>query len=494
MIRNSCSIKKQYSLIFIFLLMGSILFISLFNLLALRRLYQYHKEKTLLEAYEGIKEAAAKGNLDSDEFDNIIRMYSSVYNIRILILDADNQTIRSIDRNARPMANKLLEYIFKGTEDVSTIYDKNGVRIQLSQDERDKLEYLELWGYIDSSNFTLMRCSIQSISDATRFSNNVLFGIGLICSIIGFWVIWLVTNTLTKPIMKLMFISEKMTQLDFSEKYVSDSSGNEIDMLGSYINDLSDKLEKTIQELKEANIELQKDIDKKTEIDEMRKDFIANVSHELKTPIALIQGYAEGLKDGVNDDAESREFYYDVIIDEANRMNTLVRNLLDLNELEFGNNNVDFDHFDIVELIHNVTSAFDLYIKNENINLKLPAKKSKIFVWADEFKVEHILNNYISNAVHYVKEPKIIDISIKEYNNIVRVSVFNSGEPIPDDVLPNIWTKFYKGDKARTRSYGGSGIGLSLVKACMEAMKHEYGVINHDNGVEFWFEMDGNIL
>jgi len=491
---RSHSIKKQYSIIFILLLMGSILFISSFNLLTLRRLYQYHKERTLLEAYEGVKEAANKGSMDSDEFEDTIRMYSSIYNITILILDADNQTIRSIDRDARPMANKLLDYIFKGSEDAVTIYDKEGVRIQLSHDDKDNLEYLELWGNIDSSNFTLMRCSIQSISDATRFSNHVLLGIGLISSVIGFFIIWFVTNRLTKPIMKLMFISEKMTQLDFSEKYNSNNSSNEIDMLGCYINDLSEKLEKTILELKEANNELQKDIDKKTEIDEMRKDFIANVSHELKTPIALIQGYAEGLKDGINDDAESREFYCDVIIDEASRMNKLVRNLLDLNELEFGNNNVEIEHFDIVELIYNSASSLEIYIKNNQMTLKLPPKDKKVLVWADEFKVEHILNNYISNAVHYLKEPNIIEISIKEIGNIVRISVFNTGDIIPDDILPNIWTKFYKGDKARTRSYGGSGIGLSIVKASMEAMKHDYGVINHEDGVEFWFEVDSNVL
>jgi len=226
----------------------------------------------------------------------------------------------------------------------------------------------------------------------------------------------------------------------------------------------------------------------------MRKDFLSNVSHELKTPIALIQGYAEGLRDCVNDDDESRNFYCEVITDEADRMNRLVKNLLQLNELEFGNTQVEIEHFDLMELIRNCASSMDILIKQNDIALQMPDKIS-IPVWADEFKVEQVLTNYLSNAIHYAKSgsdgTKAVRIDVVKAGEVVRVSVYNSGDNIPEDIIPNLWTKFYKADKARTREYGGSGIGLSIVKACMDAMGHDYGVENHPGGVSFWFEVDG---
>ena len=140
--------------------------------------------------------------------------------------------------------------------------------------------------------------------------------------------------------------------MDFDEKYTG-TDKTEISILGNNSNALSETLETTISELKTANNELLKDIEKKDKIDEMRKEFLSNVSHELKTPIALIQGYAEGLKEGINSDEESREFYCDVIMDEANKMNIMVKKLLTLNQLEFGNDVVNMERFDIVALIKN---------------------------------------------------------------------------------------------------------------------------------------------
>ena len=297
----------------------------------------------------------------------------------------------------------------------------------------------------------------------------------------------------SRPIMELKKISEKMTKLDFETRYKSRGQ-NEIDLLGEHINELSGALEKTICELKTANNELKRDIEKKEQIDEMRKEFLSNVSHELKTPIALIQGYAEGLKEGISDDdVENRNFYCDVIMDEAKKMNTLVKKLLDLNQLEFGNDVVTMERFDIVALVGNFITSADILIHQKDIELR-HASREPIYVWADEFKTEEIVRNFFSNALNHVNGDNVIEIKYRliedENADRVRVSVFNTGEPIPEDALPHIWEKFYKVDKARTREYGGSGVGLSIVKAIMESMNQQYGVINYTNGVEFWFELE----
>lgn len=296
---------------------------------------------------------------------------------------------------------------------------------------------------------------------------------------------------MTEPILELTEISERMARLDFDAKYCGNSK-TEIALLGNNINELSNTLEVTISELKTANNELQKDIEHKNEIDEMRKEFLASVSHELKTPIALIQGYAEGLKEGINDDAESREFYCDVIIDEAAKMNNMVKKLLTLNQLEFGNDIVSMERFDIVALIKNYIQSAEILTKQKGIQVRFENPPGAVYVWADEFKIEEVFGNYFSNAINYAAGDKIIDVRLIRMDHKVRVSVFNTGEPIPEESLLYLWEKFYKVDKARTREYGGNGIGLSIVRAIMESMNHDYGVINYDNGVAFWFELETN--
>lgn len=215
---------------------------------------------------------------------------------------------------------------------------------------------------------------------------------------------------------------------------------------------------------------------------------MSNVSHELKTPLALIQGYAEGLQECINDDAESREFYCDVIIDEADKMNRMVKKLLTLNQLEFGNDQVVMERFDMTELVRGVANSTKILMEQKGIRLELD-NPEEAWVWGDEFKVEEVITNYMSNAINHADGGKVIRVFYTCFEDKLRVSVFNTGQPIPEDDIDKIWVKFYKVDKARTREYGGSGIGLSIVKAIMDSFHQQCGVINHEDGVEFWMEL-----
>ena len=484
------SINREYTVVFGLLLCACIFLVSVFNMLTLGRAYMYNKQKVLLSCYKQINEAASEGDISSREFDESLNKIRAINNIEVLVMDADKQIVKSTDPDSSHLMRRLLDFVFDSSDDIAPIYERNGIRMQTTMDPRVHIEYLELWGTLENGNFILIRTSVESMKEASLLANTVFIRFGVIAVIAGIIFIWLATKRVTRPIKKLVGISEKMTRLDFSEKYVS-TTGNEVDTLGEHINRMSQRLEGTISELKSANAKLTTDIEKKTEIDEMRKEFLSNVSHELKTPIALIQGYAEGLRDCVNDDAESREYYCDVITDEASKMNKLVSSLLNLNELESGNIQVDIEHFDLMELIANCAETMDILIKQNGINLVMPEKKI-IQVWADEFKTEQVVNNYLSNAIHYAAGEKTVRITVEEREDVVRVGVFNSGSNIPEDVLPNLWTKFYKADKARTREYGGSGLGLSIVKASMEAMGKDYGVENVEGGVNFWFELDAS--
>lgn len=355
-------------------------------------------------------------------------------------------------------------------------------------DDSMKMNYMDLLGRLDSGHLVFLRTNYESIESSSKISNNFLAIVGVIVTILGTFVMFMISRRFTRPILVLESIAKKMSDLDFDAKYEVNTK-DEIGRLGTSINSLSEKLQATITELKIANNELQSDNERKTQIDEMRKEFLSNVTHELKTPIALIQGYAEGLKENVNDDAESRDFYCEVIIDEAMKMNNMVKKLLSLNQLEFGNTLLDITRFDVVTVIKSVLSSTDILMKQKGILVRFEDEEP-CYVWADEYMIEEVITNYVSNAINHVSGPKIIEIKIVRKDDVVRVAVFNTGELIPEDELEKIWIKFYKIDKARTREYGGNGIGLSIVKAIMNSHNRDCGCVNRSNGVEFWFELD----
>ena len=353
------------------------------------------------------------------------------------------------------------------------------------------MEFLEIWGETGSGLSVIIRSPIEGIRDSIRISNRFYLMIGIIVTVLGGIFISIFTRKITKPVVELTEISQKMANLDFEARYTSGGE-DEIGILGHNFNQMSETLEKTISELKTANNELQKDIEKKEQIDEMRKEFLSNVSHELKTPIALIQGYAEGLQDNISDDPESREFYCEVIIDEANKMNQMVKKLLTLNQLEFGNDQVNMERFDLTALIQGIIQSSKILAEQAGAEI-IFRQSDPIYVWGDEFKVEEVLTNYVTNAIHHVKYDKKIDIRcVCQEGNRKKKAVFNTGDTIPEEDLgKKSGIKFYKVDKARTRKYGGSGIGLSIVKAIIESMHQECGVKNFDNGVASWFTLEG---
>lgn len=459
----------------------------------LGRYYLWNKENAIYNAYLQFDNAADAGVLNTDEFDIIWERICSKYNINVIILDADSRTVKCSGNDPEFLVHQLMDCFFnresiEKKQDLKIIKEENNYTVQIVEDPRMGTDFVEMWGVLNNGNLFLIRSPMESIQESVRISNRFLLYSGILVIVLGSLILDVMARRISRPILRLANISEKMTHLDFDVKY--DGSGAaEVEILGKNINELSETLESTISELKTANNELQRDIEKKEKIDEMRREFLSNVSHELKTPIALIQGYAEGLKEGINDDPESREFYCDVIMDEASKMNIMVKKLLTLNQLEAGNETVTMERFDLVMLIKNYLHSADILIRQSEAKVRLSSEE-KVYVWADEFKVEEVFMNYFTNALHHLSGDKIVDVKIAEQEETVRLSVFNTGDPVPEESLSHLWEKFYKVDKARCREYGGSGIGLSIVKAVMDSLHQRYGVINYDNGVEFWIELE----
>lgn len=482
------SVRHQLSLIFIGLMAGVILLCWFINSMFLEQYYLSTKEKVIMDAYRTISQAANSDTYSTEEFRAALDDVCSVYNIMVYVMDADSMVKYQSSNGGAELERWLFGYLLGFISEDRKHVLEEGEDYVMHQVQVGGDEYLEMYGRLNSGISFIMRTPVESIRESVKIANRFFAYAGVAGTVLGAVIIWLVTAGITRPILKLNQISEQMVHLNFEAKYTG-KGRNEIDLLGENINKLSASLEQSISELKTANNELQKDIEKKEEIDEMRKEFLANVSHELKTPIALIQGYAEGLSEGVNDDPESRSFYCEVIMDEAAKMNGMVQKLLTLNQLEFGNNVVAMERFDLASLIKNYVQSAGILTRQNGIQVCVEDWEPT-YVWGDEYQVEEVFANYFSNAVNHCSGEKKIIVSLERREQRVRAGVFNTGEPIPEEALPHLWEKFYKVDKARTREYGGSGVGLSIVKAIMESMNHQYGVENYSNGVLFWFELE----
>ncbi|KGG80861.1 hypothetical protein Y919_03705 [Caloranaerobacter azorensis H53214] len=373
-------------------------------------------------------------------------------------------------------------------EDLKEILSGSTV-IKIFKHPKFDIRILSVVTPLSSDKILIIQSSVASIEEGIDIIKDYYIYIAIISLIIGIILTFILTKIITEPILRLNKVARKMANLDFSHKY-NVVSRDEIGQLGESLNYLSEKLSFTIDELNKANKKLREDIEKERRLDKMRKEFISNVSHELKTPIALIKGYAEGLKDNVIDDIESKNFYCEVIMDEAEKMSKLVKDLLDLSQLESGHYSLNKEKFNICNLVDKILNKYSPIFKEKNINVSIKKDDDKMYVNGDRVRLEQVLVNLINNALNHIGAERVLEVTIRRLSNNAIISIYNSGSFIPEDEIDRIWESFYKVDKSRARKYGGTGLGLSIVKNILKLHNSNYGVRNVKNGVEFWFELE----
>jgi len=482
------SIRVRYTVLFVGLMSLMVLVICLANTLYLEKYYISEKTKTMVQSYESVNEILGEGDMeDEDTYLMLWRMFENS-NISALVGMPSQGKVYQFGYEDR-MQQQMMQLILGQTDERARLIEETEhyVIYQLF-DLKLQTSYILCFGFLDDGAACFLRSSLPSIRDSATISTQFTWRIGATVILIGMILVYFVTGRFSRPIVRLAHIADRMSHLDFSARY-EERREDEIDLLGTSMNRMSHELEQTIHNLQQANIQLQRDIEEKVKVDEMRKEFISNVSHELKTPIALIQGYAEGLLEGISEDPESMQYYCEVIADEADKMNQLVRKLLTLNQIESGISPMERMDFDLIDMIGGVLHSFNILIRQNDIWVDFDASR-QVMIRADEFMMEEVVRNYISNAIHHIDGDKRLDILVEDTDRSVKVSVFNTGQPIPEEDLDNVWQKFYKVDKARTREYGGSGIGLSIVKAVMDSHGGSCGVYNTEEGVCFWFELN----
>lgn len=411
----------------------------------LKSYYEKQKILSMQEAYEKIDKIVTSDDPQYySKLQEILGEYSEKENLSVAVYDSYTTMIMvSSERDNEYLLQKLRNKLFSETENTESRVLKETGNYTITREAAD----IDFFGYCsDNRVMVLMSTPIGGMQNTAEQANRFLIIVGVAALLVG--------------IIAVTFLAGRVSR--------------------AYTLELE-------------NEKLQHDLEEKERQNKIQREFVANVSHELKTPITVIKGYAEGLAEGMCRDDESRSYYAGVIVDETERMHQIVNQLLMLSKIESGQDELEKNDFNICEMIRDIAAEMKLLAEKKKVTLNVICP-DELIVNADEFKIESVITNYLSNAIHHVNEGGIIEIKAEAADKDVRVSVFNTGTPIPEEELEHIWEKFYKVDKAHSRTYGGSGIGLSIVKAVMEAHDMPYGVLNHTDGVEFWIKLERQIL
>ena len=450
-------------------------------------------KNTLAEAYHTLYDEVIENN---GYLSNNIEEFESASGMQILFLNSEYDAVSAfIIENNGNIRQKIADTMESDTyqreiETFGRTIAEDGYIIYTQYDEFSQGKFLALIGQLPLGSdmfYIVLRVSFPSIKANIEYSQFFIILTGSITLLFSLILAFLISRHWVKPILEINDITKGMAKMDFSKKFHGKTT-DEIGELGENINNLSDQLEQSINELQKANALLEEEIKKERQIDEMRQNLLANVSHDLKTPIAIIQGYAEGLRENISESQEDREFYASVIIEEADRMNKLVRQILSLSQLELGKITPEIESLEIASYVDVIINKFSLMFKEKEINIRSTVERCMIL--ADSNMLGQVLVNLITNAADHTKAGGQILITSEIKEKKFHINVFNEGETIPEDELDKIWLSFYKRNKARTRTYGGTGIGLTIVKTIMENHNNTCGVFNSENGVNFWFEFD----
>ncbi len=430
--------------------------------------------------------------LQSDDFYNDMAIIEESNNIEVEIYNESNKLVydSTVSRLMQDWENgnkvDLLEILTKRNLKVTSHKDlSSGACLERLVDEKTNLQYMMYTAPLGQGGTLKVYSQLNYIENASNATTRYVSFVAIITFALIMISLYLYLHHFTRPFVEMNKITRAMAKMDFSQK-CPPYSNNEIGELGQSINTLSGELDKTLRDLKQKNEKLEADIEHERRVEKMRKEFVSNASHELKTPIAIIQGYAEGLKLGIKTNSQSSDEYCDIIIEETHKMNRLVCEMMELSKFESGAYTLNPCEFDIKKFIIESTDSYDILAKEKGIEI-VRSIPDDLTGYGDPDKLHMVLNNYVSNALSHAKGDKKVIISAAETSTSVKVSVFNTGDHIPEEEMPSLWQSFYRSDKAHSRAEGRFGIGLSIVKAIQQLHRMPYSVENVEGGVVFGF-------
>ncbi|SFR57197.1 sensor histidine kinase [Anaeromicropila populeti] len=459
------------------------------NFLFAERYYTFQKMKMVQKVYNEIQEATAS---TQESIINILEEKENDNNLEFILAD-ENLEFLYTNKNLMPKDKKpdnrnsqkytdidLKKYTNDFCKDAKPILDRTG-------SDYDKIRLFGIVQQNETIYHLVIRVSVKSISDDMTSTNFFLLYISIFALMAGVIIVYIIAKQIAKPIEDINQVAIHVSNLDFSVRAPVNNLKDELGSLAANINIMTDKLENNILTLKKTNEQLEKDNEYMNKLDEMRKEFIANISHELKTPLSILTGYAEMLNNDVP--GIDRNFYYETILDETHKMDILIKRLLNLASLENKIIDIQMEEINLAELAEHVIQKNHILFKDKGIIWEfhtLPCGMVK----GDPVYLEEAINNYISNAIHHTPRGNKIIVKVEPEGDRATLSVYNEGTAISEEHIDKIWNNFYRIDKARKRTEDHNlGMGLHIVKTIMSAHHGECGVRNKERGIEFWLSL-----
>ncbi|MDO5517346.1 MAG: HAMP domain-containing sensor histidine kinase [Clostridium sp.] len=465
------TIRTKFFLVFMVLILSLTLGGIFLNSLLLEPYYMSKNKDMLVNTSKLIQEQYSS---DKDNIDSFINTEARSYGINIFIIDSDSNIVYGSSDLKNSQIKKLItNRITSCPENKNPVHRRNVEYIQKGNNNEDETKLMYTTNLGDGHSLILIKY-VKSIQDSVKIANEFYILAGTFIFLAGSIFVLFFSRKITKPIIEMSNVAENISNLNFDE-VVDIKSKDELGTLAQSINKISHKLNKSLNDLKN-------DL-------ERRKILVRNMSHELKTPIGIIKGYSEGMKYGLANNKEKMDKYCSILVDECDRMDKLVKELLDYSMMDDGLVNLNISNFDISEFLSYTSNRFKLMFEQNNINFTLNCNNHCV-INADREMLEKALSNFITNAIKYGDSEKIISITSRLVDdNKIKISVFNSGSNIPEDEVNKIWDVCYKVDKARSRELGGHGIGLSLVKLIAQLHNGTCSVENIEKGVIFSLEI-----
>ncbi len=480
------NLKRRYSIISIVVISVCIAVFSVLQYLYMDDIFLFAKKKDMVETAAEIAllnpedESALSSLADIESAHNF---YIEIYSPRekLIYTTRSNETVYdktddSLDRiELKPRIMQILSHSEQS----------DGNYFEVRREYFATAEYLVYGAFVGEDTVIELYTSIDVIKENSQTASDALLALSIIILVTIFTVTAYYLTLFTNPIRRITNTAKKMATLDFSES-CPPFRIKELNELSENINILSGRLDKALNELKKENRKLESDIRFERKLEKTRRSFIANVSHELKTPISIIQGYAEGLKYGIG--CEDKDEYCDIIIEESQKMNNLVVRIMEYMLYGSGNLELKNEIFSVSDLIKDFFSSAENSILTKDADVVIRIDPS-FTGYGDKELLSHVFSNYFTNALNHLDFERKITVGAKDMGEFFRITVFNTGKPIPGSDIENIWQSFYRADKAHSREEGRFGLGLSIVASIQELHNQKYGVSNKDGGVEFFFDI-----
>lgn len=395
-------------------------------------------------------------------------------------------TVKIIDiKDNLALPNRTEEDERNYTELISKTTD--GVKYTISEIPHTGIKQVDFTKGIDTKygikTMFFVRASLQPISETISVIKNFYPYFFVFSLFLSFIISFIYSRGVTKPILNITNVADDMAKMDFDKK-LDITREDELGRLSNSLNILSSNLENSLKELTLANEKLKEDYEREVKQEQSRKEFIANASHELKTPLGIIKGYSEGLKDGVN--AAERNVYIDVITDEIRKMDKLILEMLKISKYDSMDIEIEKEKIDIWVLINDVVQTFEKNLSKNRLLVNIIGEFGICFV--DGEKISGAFLNLFSNAVKYADKKSKITIKGIPLVSGTRIEIHNDCKPFTEEELEKIWERFYKVDTSHNTDIEGTGLGLSIVKSIFDTHEINYGVYNTQKGVVFWFE------